>query len=572
MKTAFFVLATLLFLTVNASAQDKNFYIFLSFGQSNMEGYPGIEAQDMGPVDERFRVLAAVDFPDQHREKGHWYTAVPPLARPANGIGPSDYFGRTLVAHLPAKIKVGIINVSVAGCKIEMFDKDHYLSYSETAPSWMKGIITAYGGDPYQRLVDMARLAQKDGVIKGILLHQGESNTGDKDWPGKVKGVYDNLIKDLALNPQQVPLLAGELVNADQNGACASMNAIIDDLPKTIPNCYVISSAGCPCRPDHLHFTPAGYRTFGTRYGERMLPLLGYPLTKAAADTRPVPLDGGATRQSATSKLSLPILPALPDANDLSFYADTHVPHGQVAQVMYRTSTGTEKRLHVYLPPDYQTNTGHRYPVLYLNHGGGEDDSKWTATDPHSGGFANLILDNLIAAGKAKPMIIVMPNSRDLASGDPPKPGVEDACSHEYLTDIIPFVEGHYRTKPTRECRALAGLSMGGFVVLNTGLTHLDTFGELYVFSSGYWPDRLTAFQENAKAILSDPAINDEFRMPIYFAAGETDIAFTNSQKTLAVFNGYGIRTFSTLSSGGHEWMNWRRYLYQSAQIMFPES
>ena len=579
MKTAFLVVAALLFLSVNASAQDKtvpdkNFYIFLSFGQSNMEGYPGVEDQDKGPVDPRFQVLAAVNFPDQHREQGHWYPAVPPLARPGNGIGPSDYFGRTLVAHLPANIKVGIINVSVAGCKIEMFDKDHYGSYAETAPPWMKGIIAAYGGDPYQRLVDMAKLAQKDGVIKGILLHQGESNTGDKEWPNKVKGVYDNLIKDLNLNPKEVPLLAGELVSADQGGACASMNPIIDDLPKTIPNSYVISSAGLACRPDHLHFVPAAYREFGKRYGEKMMSLLGHPVAgaKAVADTRPAQLGGGAAGQSVAQKIPLPILPALPDANDTSFYAKNDVPHGQVEQVTYRTSTGTEKRLHVYLPPDYQTNKGRRYPVLYLNHGGGEDDSKWTATDLHSGGFANLILDNLIAAGKARPMIIVMPNSRDLASGDSPKPGETDACSHEYLTDIIPFVDGHYRTKRTRECRALAGLSMGGFVVLNTGLTHLDTFGELYVFSSGYWPDRLAAFQENTRAILSDPTINDRFRMPIYFAAGETDIAFTNSQKTLAVFNGYGIRTFSTLSSGGHEWMNWRRYLHQTAQIMFPES
>ena len=281
MKTVVLVFAALLFLSVHTSAQgntvpDKNFYIFLSFGQSNMEGFPGVEDQDKGPVDARFQVLAAVDFPDQHREQRHWYTAVPPLARPGNGIGPDDYFGRTLVAHLPASIKVGIINVSVAGCKIEMFDKDHYASYAETAPSWMKGIIASYGGDPYQRLVDMAKLAQKDGVIKGILLHQGESNTGDREWPNKIKGVYDNLIQDLSLDPKQVPLIAGELVNADQNGACASMNAIIDDLPKTIPNTYVISSAGCPCRPDHLHFTPAGYREFGTRYGKEMLVLLGY--------------------------------------------------------------------------------------------------------------------------------------------------------------------------------------------------------------------------------------------------------------------------------------------------------
>jgi hypothetical protein len=278
MKTLFLLLAALVLLNVRANAQDKNFYIFLAFGQSNMEGFPGIEEQDKGPVDARFQVFAAVDFPDQHREKGRWYTAVPPLARPGNGIGPCDYFGRTLVAHLPANIKVGVINVAVAGCKIELFDKDHYTSYAETAPSWMKNIIEAYGGNPYQRLVDMAKLAQKDGVIKGILLHQGESNTNDKEWPNKVKAIYDNLIKDLNLKPAETPLLAGELVDAEQHGACASMNAIIDDLPKTIPNSFAISSAGCACRPDHLHFTPAGYRELGKRYGEKMLALLGHPV------------------------------------------------------------------------------------------------------------------------------------------------------------------------------------------------------------------------------------------------------------------------------------------------------
>lgn len=572
MKTVFLVLAAMLFLNGTARAQDKNFYIFLSFGQSNMEGYPGVEEQDKGPVDGRFQVMAAVDFPNPPRVKGRWYTAVPPLARPGNGIGPTDYFGRTLIAHLPANIKVGVINVSVAGCKIEMFEKDHYAAYAETAPPWMKGIIAAYGGNSYQRLVEMAKLAQKDGVIKGVLLHQGESNTNDKEWPNKVKGVYDNLIKDLNLKSEEVPLLAGELVNADQHGACASMNAIIGDLPKTISNSYVISSAGCPCRPDHLHFTPAGYREFGKRYGEKMLALLGY---KAAATAAPAQPDRGAAPQPNASVRPplpiLPILPALPAANDASFYAANDVPHGKVETATYKTPSGAEKRLHVYLPPDYNASADRRYPVLYLNHGGGEDDAHWTATNPRAGGFAHLILDNLIAAGKARPMIVVMPNSRDLASGDSPKPGVVDACSDEYLKSIIPFVDTHYRTKPTRECRALAGLSMGGFVVLNTGLNHLDTFGELYVFSSGYWPDRLAAFQENARAILSDPKINDKFRMPLYFAAGETDIAFTNSQKTLAVFNSYGVRTFSTFSSGGHEWMNWRRYLYQTAQIMFPE-
>lgn len=276
MKIKFFLLAALLFLNLNAYAQDKNFYVFLCFGQSNMEGFPGIEEQDKGPVDERFKMLAAVDFPGQKREKGQWYTAVPPLSRPNAGLGPTDYFGRTLVANLPSSIKVGIVNVSVAGCKIELFENDKYAAYAETVPSWMKGIITGYGGNPYQHLVDMAKLAQKDGVIKGILLHQGESNTNDKEWPNKVKGVYENLIKDLNLKTEEVPLLAGEVVGIDQNGACASMNAIIDDLPKTIANSYVISSAGCTVRPDRLHFTPEGYRELGKRYGDKMLALLGH--------------------------------------------------------------------------------------------------------------------------------------------------------------------------------------------------------------------------------------------------------------------------------------------------------
>lgn len=276
MKTALLLLAALLLCNANAfAAPDKNFYIFLSFGQSNMEGYPGIEEQDKGPVDPRFRVLPAVDFADPHREKGKWASAVPPLARPGTGLGPTDYFGRTLVARLPENIKVGVINVSVAGCKIELFEKGSYKTYADTAPSWMKGIIAAYGGNPYQHLVDLAKAAQKDGVIKGILLHQGESNTNDREWTNKVKGIYDNLINDLNLKAEDVPLLAGELVNADQNGACASMNAIIDTLPKTLPNAHVISSAGCPARPDRLHFTPAGYRLLGTRYAETMLTLLG---------------------------------------------------------------------------------------------------------------------------------------------------------------------------------------------------------------------------------------------------------------------------------------------------------
>jgi hypothetical protein len=277
------LLAAFLSLPGRASAQDPNFYIFLCFGQSNMEGAGRIEEQDK-TVDERFQVLETVGAPNLGRKKGNWYPAVPPLCRARTGICPADYFGRAMVAGLPKNVRVGVVNVSVAGCKIELFDKDNYKAYAATAPPWMTNIIKEYDGNPYQHLVEMARLAQKDGVIKGVLLHQGESNTNDKQWPGKVKKVYDNLIKDLDLKPESVPLLAGEVVNADQNGACAGMNKIIAELPKTVPNAYVISSGGCACGRDRLHFTTAGYREFGKRYAEKMLSILN---EKGGGTTRP---------------------------------------------------------------------------------------------------------------------------------------------------------------------------------------------------------------------------------------------------------------------------------------------
>ncbi|MDB6033552.1 MAG: glycoside hydrolase [Verrucomicrobiales bacterium] len=269
------VLAGLLGSNAKLSAQDQNFWIFLCFGQSNMEGFPGVEEQDKTGVDERFQVLATVDFPKQNRTKGHWYPAVPPLCRPGTGLCPADYFGRTMASNLPPRIKVGVVNVSVAGCKIELFEQASYQSYASNAAPWMKNIIDAYAGNPYQHLVEAAKLAQKEGVIKGILLHQGESNTNGKEWPKKVKAIYDHLLQDLHLKAQESPLLVGELVGADQKGACASMNKIIGDLPKTIPTAHVVSSEGCAGRPDHLHFTPEGYRQLGTRYGLKMLSILG---------------------------------------------------------------------------------------------------------------------------------------------------------------------------------------------------------------------------------------------------------------------------------------------------------
>ncbi len=254
--------------------QKKNFHIYLCLGQSNMEGNAKIEAQDTIGIDPRFRVMSTLDCPNLKREKGKWYVAVPPLCRCHTGLSPADYFGRTMVASLPKKIKVGIINVSIGGCKIELFDKENYAEYISTSPDWLKGMVKDYDNNAYGRLIEMAKLAQEEGTIKGILLHQGESNTNDSLWTKKVKMVYDNIIKDLNLNPKDVPLLAGEVVNTDQNGLCSSMNRIIGNLPQEIPNSYVIPSTGCAGAKDRLHFTAEGYREFGKRYAEKMLSIL----------------------------------------------------------------------------------------------------------------------------------------------------------------------------------------------------------------------------------------------------------------------------------------------------------
>ena len=272
-KLSLLFTVAVLFFGMNSSAQNKKFYVYLCIGQSNMEGHAKFEPQDT-IVNKRFQVLEAVDCDNLRRKKGQWYTAVPPLSRCTTGLTPADYFGREMIANLPEDVKVGVINVAVGGCKIELFDKDNYESYVSTSPDWLKSMVTQYDGNPYARLVEMAKIAQKDGVIKGILLHQGESNTNDTLWTKKVKVVYDNLLKDLNLKAESTPLLAGEVVHADQGGVCASMNKIIATLPETIPNSHVISSSGCPDVADNLHFSAEGYRMLGKRYAAKMLEII----------------------------------------------------------------------------------------------------------------------------------------------------------------------------------------------------------------------------------------------------------------------------------------------------------
>ena len=250
---------------------DENFHIYLCFGQSNMEGCGPIEAQDTVGIDPRFKMMAAVDMPALGRVRGQWYPATPPLTVPYGGLSPADYFGRTLLENLPAEVSVGIVNVAVGGCKIELFDEEQCAQYLEGQPDWLTGKARYYGNNPYAHLIALAREAQRYGVIKGILLHQGESNTGDRQWPYKVKTLYERMLADLHLDASEVPLLAGEVVHASEGGACASMNEIIATLPEVIPTAHVISSEGCPSAPDKLHFTSEGYRILGRRYAHTLL-------------------------------------------------------------------------------------------------------------------------------------------------------------------------------------------------------------------------------------------------------------------------------------------------------------
>jgi hypothetical protein len=260
---------------VTSEDPDPDFHIYLCFGQSNMEGNAAIEEQDREGVDPRFKMMAAVNMPSYGRTKGLWYTATPPLCRNNTGLTPADYFGREMVAQLPENIKVGVINVAVGGCSIDLFDEDKCANYIKGQKDWFKGYCREYDNNPYKVLVTMAKKAQKKGVIKGILLHQGCSDNGQKDWPLRVKRVYVRLLHDLGLNEEETPLLIGETLRANQGGGCSQHNEIIKTAYKVIPNSHVISSNNCPGNSvDPWHFSAEGYRMIGKRYAEKMLELL----------------------------------------------------------------------------------------------------------------------------------------------------------------------------------------------------------------------------------------------------------------------------------------------------------
>ena len=271
-----------------------NFHIYLCFGQSNMVGYLGsgdaISAADRD-VSEGFKVMAAANNGQNplSRQMGQWYTAVPPLVRNGTGLSPASYFGSTLLEGISdPNVTVGVIVVAVDGAAINGFSKDQTEAnaYFAAQQDWMKNQSSAYNNYPYGRLLEMAKIAQETGVIKGIIMHQGESgkasyNNGvigsngsdNANWGKAVREIYDNLLTDLELTAL-IPFLAGQQVGNNN----AHIAAVANSFPAGVA--HVISSDGCSAwnpnggSNDKIHFSLEGYRELGRRYAQKMLELL----------------------------------------------------------------------------------------------------------------------------------------------------------------------------------------------------------------------------------------------------------------------------------------------------------
>ena len=290
------------------AAPDPNFHIYLAFGQSNMEGQGDIGNEDKN-VDERFQLLWSADAGscNQGASKGKWIKAIPPLAHCQGAkLGPADYFGRTMVEKTDPQIKVGIIVVAIAGCSIDLFDKTGYANYARSQQSWMTQRINTYGGNPYGRMIEMAKKAQEEGVIKGIIFHQGETDAGNGQWPSKVKSVYDNIIKDLGLD-NDIPFLAGEVL---RTGVSKGANNNIAKLPQQSKNFYVVSSEGFNQAlgdGQNVHFTSQEYRDFGKRYAEKMIEVLGdkiKPEASAVSSSSEAPASSAAVAPASSESVA----------------------------------------------------------------------------------------------------------------------------------------------------------------------------------------------------------------------------------------------------------------------------
>lgn len=611
-------------------AQDPDFHIYICFGQSNMEGAAKVEQCDRENISDRFFKMAAVNDKATKQKKGRWYKAVPPLCRPNTGLTPADYFGRTLLDALPEKNRIGIINVAIGGCRIEAFMKDSIEGYAKSAPEWERGPLKAYNNDAYGTIINLAKQAQKDGVIKGILMHQGESNIGDSLWREKVKYVYETMLADLNLKAEDVPLLAGEAVNGDRGGVCAGMNNVIVTLPEVIPTAHIIYSNECPNALDMIHFNAEGYRQLGYRYAEKMGEIMGLkippysspwtqtlespivhrngfvtfnisaphakyvelssqftekntPMQRNTKGTwsvtlRPQPadiypynfiVDGTAIQDPANInifpnerfKASLLEIPN-PDA----IYTVRDVPHGQVTYTGYHSENlKTYRPLLIYTPAEYGHNPNKKYPVFYLVSGTTDTEETWFKV-----GKINTILDNLIADGKAEPMIVVMPYGYMLHGTPRPSSMAAADMYNDFATEltsaIMPFVEKNFRTINNRESRAIAGFSRGGGQSLYTAFANLDKFAWVASYAA-FLTDEV--MEKKFPEIDQKPeTLNNQLRL-LWYGVGNSDFLYNDVTDNWKYLDRKGINYKKKVTSGGHTWMNARNYLYETLQLFF---
>ena len=242
------------------------------------------------------------------------------------------------------------------------------------------------------------------------------------------------------------------------------------------------------------------------------------------------------------------------------------VPHGAVSEVTYWSATlGQHRRMHVYTPPGYQSNRA-SYPVFYLLHGAGDSDDSWSTV-----GRAGFILDNLIAAGDAVPMIVVMPDGHPPAQGTGAGPGglaISD-FAREFEVDIKPYIEANYRVRDKRGDTAIAGLSMGGMQTLEISMNDLADYGYIGVFSSGVFSiNQEDSFATTHAAALTDASLRDGLEY-FWFGIGDEDFLLDTAKASVAMFEEHGFDVVYHETGGGHTWMNWRDYLNDFAQHLF---
>jgi enterochelin esterase family protein len=275
-------------------------------------------------------------------------------------------------------------------------------------------------------------------------------------------------------------------------------------------------------------------------------------------------------KQGVTSLDSMFFVPG----SEAEFEDNQAVPHGEIRKVWYPSSTlMTQRRMHIYMPPGYEAGGNMKYPVFYLLHGGGDEDSGWSTI-----GRAGFIVDNLLAQNKAKPMVVVMPNGSMPRPASPgpgaaPDPAAAAAAQErftsELLKDVVPFVEKNYRVLTGRENRAIAGLSMGGGQTLRVVTGNPGQFAYIGVWSAGVNPQASADFDKRSARFFEDPdRINKQVRL-FSISVGDKDFALAGSKHLSELLEKRGIRREMHISGGGHTWINWRRYLRDFAQRLF---